>query len=119
MSIQSRCRICFSRKIEKVLDLGRQPLANSLSKGKANVEKKYELCVFFCRSCFTPQLTKNIKPSTLFSNYVWRTSTSSLANKFSEQFSRLILRRSKKSKPNVLEIASNDGTFLRSFKRKG
>ena len=119
MSTQLRCRICSSKKIEKVLDLGRQPLANSLTKTKSKAEKKYELCVFFCKSCFTPQLTKNLKPETLFSNYVWRTSTSSLAKKFSKQFSRLILKRSKKSKPNVLEIASNDGTFLKPFKKKG
>lgn len=119
MSIQFKCRICFSKKIERVLDLGKQPLANSLINIKKKNEKKYELCVFFCKSCFTPQLTKNLKPKTLFSNYVWRTSTSSLANKFSEKFSKLILQKVKKVKPNVLEIASNDGTFLIPFKNKG
>ena len=119
MSIHFKCKICFSKKIEKVLDLGRQPLANSLTETRVKPEKKYELCVFFCKSCFTPQLSKSLKPKTLFSNYVWRTSTSSLASKFSKQFSRIILQRIRKSKPNVLEIASNDGTFLKPFKKKG
>ena len=119
MSIKFKCRICFSKKIEKVLNLGIQPLANSLNRTKTKSEKKYDLCVFFCKSCSTPQLTKSLKPKTLFSNYVWRTSTSSLANKFSKKFSRLILRRIKKTKPNILEIASNDGTFLKPFKKKG
>ena len=40
MSIQLKCRICFSKKIEKVLDLGRQPLANSLTRRKDKAEKK-------------------------------------------------------------------------------
>ena len=61
MSIKLECRICFSKKIEKVLNLGMQPLANSLNRTKAKDEKKYDLCVFFCKSCSTPQLTKSLK----------------------------------------------------------
>lgn len=119
MSIKSNCRICFSKNIKKVLNLGKQPLANSLNVSKFSFEKKYDLSVFFCKSCCTPQLTIDVNPKNLFSNYVWQTSTSSLANKFSEKFSKIILKKTRKIKPNILEIASNDGTFLKPFKRKG
>ena len=50
MSIKLECRICFSKKIEKVLNLGMHPLANSLNRTKAKDEKKSDLCVFFCKS---------------------------------------------------------------------
>ena len=31
---EKKCRLCFSKKIEKILDLGNQPLANNLVKEK-------------------------------------------------------------------------------------
>ena len=46
-SREKKCRLCFSKKIKQVLDLGSQPLANNLIKNKNKKEKKFPLKVFF------------------------------------------------------------------------
>ena len=55
----------------------------------------------------------------LFSNYYWVTSTSLTAITHSKFFYDELIKRIKIKKLNVLEIASNDGTFLKPFKFGG
>ena len=38
---ETKCRLCFSKKIEKILDLGTQPLANNLVKKKILNKKNF------------------------------------------------------------------------------
>lgn len=114
------CRVCKSRKISKFLDLGNQPYANSLLKKSDQKEKRYPLSLSFCSKCSLVQLNETADPKELFSNYVWVTSTSSIARKYAELFCKDILARIKNPKDGyVLEIASNDGTFLLPFMKKG
>ena len=86
------CRVCNSDNTAEIVNLGKHPLANSLNQRQKQHEKKYELKVLFCKKCKTPQLTLDINPKTLFSKYVWQTSTSELAKKFSEDFYKIIIR---------------------------
>ena len=64
-SRERKCRLCFSKKIKEVLDLGSQPLANNLIKNKNKKEKKFPLKVFFCNSCNAAQLSETINPRIL------------------------------------------------------
>ena len=116
---EKKCRICFSKNIINFLNLGKQPLANNLKKGSNSLEKKIPLKLFFCKKCKTVQLSETVDPGLLFSNYFWKTSTSNAAKNFSNKFCENILSRTKFKKGLVLEIASNDGTFLKPFKKKG
>jgi hypothetical protein len=110
-----QCKICKSKKIRSVLNLGSQPLANSLQKKKIK-QTKYPLHVVFCDNCTTAQLSIALNPRMLFSKYSWVTSTSKTANDYSKFFYKKI---SKYLKPrsNIVEIASNDGLFLKIFKK--
>ena len=58
-----KCKVCASRKIYEVIDLGRQPLANKYPKNKYEIikEKKYNLKIFFCKKCKASQIKKNCK----------------------------------------------------------
>ncbi len=116
---ENKCRLCFSEDIEKILDLGTQPLANSLVKIKNAKQKKFPLIIFFCKKCKAAQLTETIDPNFLFKEYFWTTSTSSAAKKFSKNFYKKLINLKNKKKPLVVEIASNDGTFLEPFKNNG
>ena len=51
-----KCRICSSKNLESVLDLGIQPPANSFLKKVSSSEKKFPLRLFFCKDCFLLQL---------------------------------------------------------------
>ena len=63
---EKKCRLCFSKKIEKILDLGNQPLANNLVKEKNIKQKKFPLKIFFCKVCKAVQLSETVNPNILF-----------------------------------------------------
>jgi methylation protein EvaC len=46
-----KCKICDSKKISEVIDLGKQPLANKYPKNKNEIikEKKFNLKILFCK----------------------------------------------------------------------
>ena len=66
-----------------------------------------------------PQLKHIVNEKLLFSNYFWVTGTSETAKKHSNFFYKETIKRINKERLNVLEIASNDGTFLEPFKKNG
>ena len=86
-SIQ-KCRICDSQFIEEVLDLGDQPLANSLCDPKEPKLPVIPLRILFCSECNTVQIGESVNPQNLFSKYVWVTGTSKAAEKHSYFFSQ-------------------------------
>ncbi len=114
------CRICKSKNIKSFFNLGQQPLANSLLKSLDEKEKFYPLSLSWCQDCNLVQLNQTVSPEELFSEYVWVTATSETAREFSETFYQEIISRSQSPKEGyVLEVASNDGTFLIPFIRDG
>ena len=113
-SIQS-CRLCDSQDIREVLNLGDQPPANSLYKVSDYKPPSVPLRLLFCNECSTVQLGESIEPEYLFGEYLWVTGTSSTAEKYSHYFAKNALLRCDNKEPSVIEIASNDGTFLKRF----
>tara|TARA_B100000686_G_scaffold353453_1_gene459150 strand:- start:4701 stop:5948 length:1248 start_codon:yes stop_codon:yes gene_type:complete len=113
------CRLCSSKNLKDALDLGDQPPANSLRKDLNESVPYAPLKLVQCGHCFTVQLTATVDPSYLFSQYVWVTATSATARTYSETYCTEVLKRSGVTSPFVVEVASNDGTFLKPFKEKG
>jgi len=110
------CRICNNKNIEEFIDLGDQPPANSLIKSVDENEKYYPLSLSWCPKCNLVQLNHTVDPKELFSNYFWVTSTSKISVEHSKKFYNEILKRKNNLKDGyVLEVASNDGTFLLPF----
>ena len=114
-----KCRACQSEKLVQFLDLGEQPFANALLKKNFKEEKKYPLSLSYCKDCSLVQLDYTADPKELFSNYFWVTSTSSTARDYAKRFFSNVRRYMDDDRRYVLEIASNDGTFLEAFKDNG
>ena len=113
------CRLCLSKNLQDVLDLGAQPPANSLRKDLNEPVPCAPLKLVQCGHCSAVQLTATVDPSYLFSQYVWVTATSATARIYSETYCNEVLNRSEVESAFVVEVASNDGTFLKKFKDKG
>ncbi|MDC1122781.1 class I SAM-dependent methyltransferase [Nitrospinaceae bacterium] len=113
------CRLCLSKNMHPVLDLDNQPPANSLRKDLSEPVPEPPLALLRCDDCSVIQLTASVDPAFLFSQYVWVTATSATARSYSETYCAEVLKRSVVESPFVVEIASNDGTFLKQFKSKG
>ncbi len=120
MKTIEKCRVCESKEVTGFFDLGVQPLANSLLDRPDQPEKKYPLSLSYCHNCSLVQLNETIPPEVLFSRYVWVTGTSKAAKDFAEDFYKELIARTKNARSGyALEIASNDGTFLKPFLQNG
>lgn len=113
----NKCRICNSHNLKKILNLGKQPLANNLINNLKTKELKIPLEIVHCISCNQTQLSCDVNPKIMFEKYFWVTGTSKVAKQHAKDFYKFIKKNSKIRIKNVLEIASNDGTFLKEFKR--
>ena len=113
------CRLCNSKNLKKVFDLGDSPLANSYSKVENSRKlKKYPLKLNFCNNCGHLQLTHSIKPSKMFRNYLYKTNTSKKNFLHFKKYAFEIKKKIKNKNVKILDIASNDGTFLNFFEKK-
>lgn len=115
------CRICSTGLLDLVLNLGCQPPANSLRAPSDELPPIVPLRLMRCRDCSTVQLSADVNPDYLFSNYLWVTGTSAVATEYAKQFAfqSASLVAELGGSNSVVEIASNDGTFLREFQRLG
>ena len=109
-----KCRICHSKKIVEVIDLGKQPLANKYPKNKFEVknEKKFSLKILFCKNCRSGQIKKIINRNILFEDYYY---LSSVNKKLKEHFAKLAMKIKKYN--FVVDVGSNDGILLEPLKK--
>ena len=115
-----KCRISDSKKLVNVLKLGNHPLANSLKINKKELEEKFPLSISFCEESSLLQLNQTVNKEILFDHYVWVTGTSQTVRDYANTFTdRLIAIATPEQDDLVIEIASNDGTFLKPFLSKG
>ncbi len=113
------CRMCGGAELAPILDLTPQPPANSLRNDRNENLPNVALKLVRCNHCTTVQLTETVSPEYLFRDYVWVTGTSQTAQEYSQTFLKNILQRTGDKELFVVEIASNDGTFLKRFSAAG
>ena len=108
----------MKKKIE-FLNLGDQPLANYyLTKKQIKKrEKKYKLIVCVDKESKLVSIKKTFPSKMMFNNkYPYR---SSMSKTMQRSFKNLSLTIKKKFKPKkILEIGSNDGSFLKNFNKR-
>ena len=113
-----KCRIDKS-KCKIFLKFGKMPIANGFLK-KKNFKNEYffNLNLAFSKKLSLIQLENNPRPSKMFNkNYPFYTSSSNLMVEHFNNIARWIKKKFKnKKKFKILEIGSNDGTFLKNFK---
>lgn len=102
------CLACGRDNLFEVINLGYQPLANNYGE-----KKKYPLVLNACKDCDHAQLSVSVSPKKLFSNYLYESGTSNTLKDWFWNFARNRVRGV------VLDIASNDGTFLRACQQLG
>lgn len=115
----TKCRICYSKELKGILNLGKQPAANSLKRRKFEKEKLFPLNLVVCNKCKTSQLSCTVNPNSLFQNYVWVTGTSKSTLDYLKYFFKKTKKYLNTGKNNILEIASNDGSLLSIYKKNG
>ena len=111
------CVACDSIDLKLVLDLGRQQLANEYMISK-NQPDTFPLGLNLCLNCFHSQLSIAVNPKRLFRDYSYVSGTSETLYRYFEKLrDQIILEHGETGK--LLDIGSNDGTFLSTFNETG
>ncbi len=115
------CRVCGGRDLWGFLDLGRQPLANAFLAPDANLarEESFPLLVYLCRECSHVQLLDVVSKETLFSHYLYFSTTSRTIPAHFAALAREVRDRMLEAGDMVVEIGSNDGVLLSAFDGMG
>lgn len=112
----TRCRVCSAALPDPYLDLGWQPLANALVESSdATTELVAPLQVALCPSCGLSQLTVVVDPAVLYTNYRFASGT---AHGWAEHCDALAAQCWGEN-GFVVDVASNDGTCLQAFHKRG
>ncbi len=103
------------------LNLGRQPLANSFLKniGKNALQNEffYNLKICFNTKNYLVSIAKPVNPKKQYTDkYAHRASESRTMRSAFKKVARKLFKRFKPKK--IMEIGSNDGVFLKNFKKK-
>lgn len=116
------CRVCGNRTVSEVLDLGDQPHCNALLHPDQLGEREphYPLRFGVCRECTTAQIDHTVPKERMFSEYLYVSGTTrSLSEHFRDTAERLAVRLELGEGDLVVDIGSNDGTWLRHFQALG
>lgn len=108
--------------MEMVLDLGNQPHCNSFLKEKQlnASEPRWPLRLFYCHDCHLVQLGTVVDPEIMFREFLYVSGTTrTLCEHFKKSAHLLVNRFKLDSDTLVVDIGSNDGTWLRYFKESG
>jgi len=104
--------------MKKFLDLGLQPLANSylLKKNLKIKEKKFRLEIGFDKKNYLVSILNTVSKEKMFNkDYPYKSSESKTMR---SSFINLAKKIKRRFNPNfVLEIGSNDGAFIKNFKK--
>ena len=116
------CRSCGADLHHSVVDLGRQPLANSYLTAEQLPEPEavYPLHPYVCDRCWLVQLEEYPTPDDIFSDYAYFASYSDSWLEHARHYAHQIAEQLDLGPDNlVIEVASNDGYLLRNFVESG
>jgi len=112
------CRFCGAALEHVFADLGTMPLANGFLEpdALARPEPAYPLIARLCTRCFLVQVDEVVPAESIFTDYAYFSSYSSLWLEHTRAYAEAMLRRLALGRASkVVEIASNDGCLLRHF----
>jgi 2-polyprenyl-3-methyl-5-hydroxy-6-metoxy-1,4-benzoquinol methylase len=115
------CRICESKNLDLVIDLGKIPLANNLPNSRETEVQNTQLKFSLCRNCGLGQIPDYVSSEKLFSDYRYLSSISQEWDTHVQKLYEYVIENFDltQKKNYVLEIASNDGYLLNKFVKAG
>ena len=116
------CQVCGSKDLELVLDLGHQPLCDTLLSPEDlhKPETFFPLRQFWCRNCTLSQLDYVVSGDVVYhQDYPYRTGvTRELAAYLDEMAASIIADLSIPPDSLIVDVGCNDGTLLSGFSRR-
>lgn len=121
--IITKCRLCQSEKLKDLFSFGLIAPANNYIKPEdiKKKEEKFPLSLCRCLDCGHVQLKETVDKESLFSNYLYASSTSGSLSRYFEKYTEELIKTLKlgPEKGYILDLGSNDGVTLQHFKNRG
>jgi len=118
----SACQVCNSKKLHTILDLGHQPLCDSLlTKEMLNEpEKTYPLRMVWCENCTLVQIDYCVSGEEVYHpDYPYRSGITKELAIYQESIASFLIKKyNLTSKDLVIDVGSNDGTLLKGFQKE-
>ena len=113
------CRLCYSTALSYKFGLTKTAPANNLLL-EANLKGlEYDLDIYQCKDCGHIQLGFVVDPHLLYDSYVYTSGISSSFVDYLDEYAKDVVNKYNITEDDyIVEIASNDGTFLNSFKKQ-
>lgn len=110
-----RCKNCRHNFLEKIVKIGKQPLSGFFYPNKKKKLEKYSLDLHKCPKCHLVQLSNLANTKKMYgSHYGYKTSVSKMMLlHLKEKIQRLKKFKFIKKGNNILDIGSNDASFLK------
>jgi SAM-dependent methyltransferase len=116
--MNERCRLCGRPAVETLIEFGSHPIAHQFLETPDQEEYTHPVTLGFCGECGLTQLIDPIPPERLYTQYHWLSSW-----KWNPHVPRLLetIEHLPGISPDspVLEVGSNDGTFLAELRDRG
>ena len=117
------CQICNSSKLHTILDLGHQPLCDSLLTEEMlnEPEINYPLRMIWCEDCTDVQIDYCVDGKEVYyPDYPYKSGVTKELVEYQVKISHSLIEKYN-LKPNdlVIDVGSNDGTLLSGFKGTG
>ena len=111
------CKSCHQKRLKKVIAIGKQPISSVFLTKKIKNLKKYSLDLYECQKCKLVQFNKLTPLKDMYgTTYGYRTSLSKMMiSHIKEKYKKILKMKIIRNKSNILDIGSNDGTFLNFF----
>lgn len=117
--IRDNCRLCKSDDMQVVLNLEKSPLCDAYIKN-VKTQKFYDLNLCFCKNCGFVQTDSVVDPEIIYRDYIYVTTSSVGLMKHFEIYAKEICNMLNFDNSSfVVDIGSNEGTLLNSFKSLG
>ena len=113
------CRNCKSKKLEVLFSLGKLSFTGKFPQNKKTNVPKDEIKLVKCKDCHLVQLNRSFNPKYLYGrDYGYRSGINKTMTDHLNRTTKVLSKKvSLKKKDYVLDIASNDGTLLKSYKK--
>jgi len=114
------CKNCNSKNLKKVVELNSQPISSIFYNSKKKILKKYNIDLYKCLKCHLVQFLRVIPVDKMYgTTYGYQSGISNLmVNHLKEKYNFLRKKKIIDKKSIILDIGSNDGTFLNFFSKK-
>ena len=113
------CRLCFNKKLLKIVSYGNLSISNFVSKEKIKKGPKAPLVLVYCKECRLLQLQHSAPEALMYRKFYWYRSgvTHTMRTALKDIYIQVKKMSILETGDTVLDIGANDGTLLKHFKK--